>query len=90
MNPLLDVRNVRPVFKTDKGQVAVADNISFIINPGEVVGIVGESGCGKSVTALSIMGLLPPKIASVASGNIFFKQQDLLKKKQIRDEKDHR
>lgn len=80
MSPLLDVRNVRPVFKTDKGQVAVVDNISFTIDPGEVVGIVGESGCGKSVTALSIMGLLPKKIASIETGNIFFKQQDLLKK----------
>lgn len=82
MAPLLDVRNIRPVFKTDDGQVAVVDDISFTIDPGEVVGIVGESGCGKSVTALSIMGLLPKKTACVETGNIFFKGQDLLNKSQ--------
>ncbi len=81
MPPLLDVRNLRPVFETAKGSIAVVDDISFTIDPGEVVGIVGESGCGKSVTALSIMGLLPPKTSRVETGNIFFEQQDLLKKR---------
>ncbi len=78
--PLLDLRDIQPFFITGEGPVAVADKISFTVNPGEVVGIVGESGCGKSVTALSIMGLLPRKTAGVASGQILFNNQDLLKK----------
>ena len=78
--PLLEVRNIKSVFNTNKGKIPVVDNISFTVNKGEIVGVVGESGCGKSITALSIMGLLPDKIAKVEKGNIFFEQDDLLKK----------
>jgi len=78
--PLLEVRNLKSVINTNKGIIPVVDGISFTVNEGEILGVVGESGCGKSMTALSIMGLLPDKIAKVEKGNIFFEQEDLLKK----------
>lgn len=76
--PLLEVKEICPVFKTEQGKLSVAEKVSFTIDAGQTVGLVGESGCGKSVTALSIMGLLPPKTASVESGEILFNGQDLL------------
>ena len=57
--PLLDVANLKTQFFTQDGVVKAVDGVSFYLNPGETLGIVGESGCGKSVTALSIMGLVP-------------------------------
>ena len=55
---LLEVRNLRTEFKREKGFVTAVSDVSFSIRKGEVLGLVGESGCGKTVTALSIMGLL--------------------------------
>lgn len=78
--PLLEVKEICPIFETDKGKLPVADRISFTVEPGQTVGLVGESGCGKSITALSIMGLLPQRMAAVESGQILFDGQDLLKK----------
>ncbi len=56
--PLLEVRNLKTYFYTEDGLVRAVDGVSFEVYPGEVLGLVGESGCGKSVTSLSIMRLI--------------------------------
>ncbi|MDX6748480.1 ABC transporter ATP-binding protein [Geminicoccaceae bacterium 1502E] len=76
--PLLSVRNLKTVFKTEDGQFAAVDDVSFELNEGEVIGIVGESGSGKSVTALSIMGLVPNPPGRIAGGEIRFEGRNLL------------
>jgi peptide/nickel transport system ATP-binding protein/oligopeptide transport system ATP-binding protein len=75
---LLEVRNLRTVFASGRGEVAAVDDVSFALGEREVLGIVGESGSGKSVTALSIMGLLPKPPARIASGAIWFAGENLL------------
>lgn len=57
-------------FAADKGRVRAVQEVSFTIRAGQTVGVVGESGCGKSVTALSLMGLLPPQAARIDGGEI--------------------
>ena len=74
---LLEVKNLSAEFNSDKGSFQVLADISFTINEGETLGIVGESGCGKSLTALSIMSLLPCG-GKITRGNIYFKGRDLL------------
>ena len=74
--PLLDVRDLRTAFLTDDGIVGAVDGVSFSLEAGKTLGIVGESGCGKSVTNLSIMGL-NPKTARV-SGQALFRGEDLV------------
>ncbi len=76
--PLLEVRNLKTYFYTEDGVVRAVDGVDFHVNPGEVLGIVGESGCGKSVTSLSIMRLIgqPGKILE---GEILYEGKDLLK-----------
>ena len=74
---ILDVKNLRVEFNTRGGIVPVLDNLSFSLDRGESIGFVGESGCGKSMTALALMGLLP-SIGRVASGQILFKGQDIV------------
>ncbi|MFU8772603.1 MAG: ABC transporter ATP-binding protein [Anaerolineales bacterium] len=76
--PLLEVKNLKTYFYTDDGVVKSVDGVDFIVNPGEVLGLVGESGCGKSVTSLSIMRLIghPGK---VVQGEILFDGRNLLK-----------
>ncbi len=74
---ILDVKNLRVEFNTRGGIVPVLDNLSFSLDRGERIGFVGESGCGKSMTALALMGLLP-SIGRVASGRILFKGQDIV------------
>ncbi len=83
--PALEVKNLRVVFKTYAGVVKALDGIDLTVHKGEVLGIVGESGCGKSVTALAIAGLLPEN-AEILSGQVLLGGQDLLKKskKEIR------
>lgn len=78
MNPLLDVSNLSVVFDTYAGPVKAVDHVSFQVFPGEAVGIVGESGCGKSVTAHSIMQLNPTPPGRYPSGKILFNDTDLL------------
>jgi oligopeptide/dipeptide ABC transporter ATP-binding protein len=73
---LLDVRNLRVEFETRYGVVRVLDDISFTLSKGERISFVGESGCGKSMTALALMGLLPP-MGRVTSGHIFFNGEDI-------------
>lgn len=77
-SPLLEVRNLKTYFFTDDGIVKAVDGVDFMISRGEVLGLVGESGCGKSVTSLSIMRLIgvPGK---VVEGEIFFEGRNLLK-----------
>ncbi|MFT5810957.1 MAG: peptide/nickel transport system ATP-binding protein [Rubritalea sp.] len=76
-SPLLDVVNLSISFETDEGALEAIDNISFSIQAGETVGLVGESGCGKSVTAHSIMRLLPQPMGRLSRGSIKFNGTDL-------------
>ena len=78
---LLEVRNLEVSFNTEEGVITAINNISFSINKGETVGIVGESGCGKSVTSLAIMRLLPNN-GVIKKGKILFNGIDLLTKTQ--------
>ena len=64
MEPLLEVKNLRTEFKTDDGIVKAVDDVSLTIQEKEIVGVVGESGCGKSVTQLSVMRLIRPPAGS--------------------------
>ncbi|GHF51830.1 ABC transporter ATP-binding protein [Seohaeicola zhoushanensis] len=75
--PLLKVENLRIELKTRNGVAPVIDDLSFDLMPGENISFVGESGCGKSMTALAIMGLLPEGIGRIASGRIVFDGEDL-------------
>ena len=80
MNPkLLDVRSLNVSFKTDDGVFKAVDNVSLHVKRGEIVGLVGESGCGKSVTSLSILRLIPSPPGNIDSGQIVFRGDDLLK-----------
>ncbi|MCM3489820.1 ABC transporter ATP-binding protein [Alkalihalophilus marmarensis] len=85
MKPIIEVKDLEVTFKTQEGNLKIVDHVSFSVNKGETLGIVGESGCGKSVTSLSLMGLLPP-IAKVTNGSIKLKDKELvgLKKRQYR------
>src|SRR5918992_2860186 len=74
---LLEVENVRTYFHTREGVVRAVDGVSFQVDIGRTLGIVGESGCGKSVTALSIMGLLPTPPARIEGGSVTFAGHDL-------------
>ena len=76
---LLDVKNLRTAFNVEGKDVTVVNDISFDLSPGEIVGLVGESGCGKSVTALSLMGLVPDPPGKILGGEIFLEGKDLLK-----------
>ncbi|TMD10586.1 MAG: ABC transporter ATP-binding protein [Chloroflexi bacterium] len=77
--PILSVRDLHTQFFTDDGVVQAVDGVSFDLFPGETLGIVGESGCGKSMTALSIMRLVPEP-GRITKGVVRFRDQDLLKK----------
>ncbi|MDO5755995.1 MAG: ABC transporter ATP-binding protein [Rhodobacterales bacterium] len=77
--PVLELDDLRTHFDTRDGVVKAVDGLSFDIRPGEILGIVGESGCGKSITSLSIMQLVPSPPARYASGEIRYKGRDLLK-----------
>jgi peptide/nickel transport system ATP-binding protein len=79
VSALLKVKNLRTLFAIEEGEFPAVDGVSFSIEPGRTLGIVGESGCGKSVTALSIMGLVPQPPGRVAGGEILFEGEDLLK-----------
>jgi peptide/nickel transport system ATP-binding protein len=85
LKPIIEVKDLEVTFKTQEGNLKIVDHVSFSVNKGETLGIVGESGCGKSVTSLSLMGLLPP-IAKVTNGSIKLKDKELvgLKKRQYR------
>jgi oligopeptide/dipeptide ABC transporter ATP-binding protein len=75
--PLLDVKNLKTYFYTEDGVVKAVDGIDLHVNPGEILGLVGESGCGKSVTSLSIMRLIS-KPGKIDAGEIWFNGKNLL------------
>ena len=77
---LVEVKNLKTYFHTEDGVVPSVDGVSLHIGRGETLGVVGESGCGKSVTSLSIMRLIPIPPGQIAGGEIIFEGQDLLKK----------
>jgi peptide/nickel transport system ATP-binding protein/oligopeptide transport system ATP-binding protein len=78
---LLQVKDLKTYFYTDDGIVKAVDGIDFTIKKGETLGMVGESGCGKSVSALSILQLVQDPPGKIINGEIWFKGEDLLKKK---------
>jgi oligopeptide transport system ATP-binding protein len=78
MEPLLEVKNLKTQFFTQDGVVKAVDDVSFSVLPGETLGIVGESGCGKSITAMSIMRLIPTPPGRIVNGSINFEGEDIL------------
>src|ERR1700682_1173031 len=76
--PLLRVRDLVTSFRADAGKLRAVDGVSFDVPEGATVGLVGESGCGKSVTSLSILRLVPAPPGRIASGSITFRGRDLL------------
>ncbi len=77
-NPLLEIRSLSTHFFTEEGVVRAVENVSFEIHPGEILSLVGESGCGKSVTGLSILRLIPSPPGQIVSGEILFDGKTLL------------
>jgi oligopeptide transport system ATP-binding protein len=76
--PLLSVRDLEVRFVTRRATVRAVNRVSFDLEPGETMGIVGESGCGKSVTALAMLGILPKPAGRVSGGKVLFQDRDLL------------
>jgi peptide/nickel transport system ATP-binding protein len=79
LSKLLEVRGLTTSFATDAGAFNAVDGVGFTLEPGRTLGLVGESGCGKSVTALSIMGLVASPPGKIAGGEILFEGADLLR-----------
>jgi oligopeptide/dipeptide ABC transporter ATP-binding protein len=78
LEKILEVKNLETSFFTDRGQIRAVDHVSFDLYKGKTVGIVGESGCGKSVTSLSIMRLIPSPPGKIVGGDILYKNKSLL------------
>jgi len=78
MTPLMEIKDLRVRFHTDEGMVKAVNGVSYAMEPGEILGVVGESGCGKSVHALSIMRLIHTPPGEIASGKVVFNDRDLL------------
>jgi peptide/nickel transport system ATP-binding protein len=78
LEKLLEIRQLRTEFHTDEGIIAAVDGVDLYIKPGEILGVVGESGCGKSVTSLSVMRLIPSPPGKVVAGEILFQGENLL------------
>jgi len=81
---LLDVKNLKTYFHSDRGVVKAADDVSFYVNEGETLGIVGESGCGKSITCMSLVRLVETPPGKYESGEILFDGEDMLKVSEAR------
>src|SRR3972149_6584767 len=79
MAPLLQVKDLKTYFFTDEGVVKAVDGISYEVEEGEPLGLVGESGCGKSVSALSLLRLIPTPPGKIVGGEVIFEGEDLLK-----------
>src|ERR1700749_1302427 len=77
--PLLEIKNLNVAFNTERGQIRPVRDVSMSIFPGQTLAVVGESGCGKSVTALSVLRLIPQPPGQIVSGHIRFQGRDLLK-----------
>jgi len=78
MTPLLAIQNLSVSFATDEGRIPAVSDVSLAIGKGEVLGLVGESGCGKSVTAMSLLRLIPSPPGTIDSGTVHFDGHDLL------------
>ena len=78
-NPILSINDLTIAFETSEGKYSALNGVNLEINPSEIIGLVGESGCGKSSLALAVIGLLPVPPAKVLHGNITFKGDNLLK-----------
>ena len=76
---ILDIKDLRTYFYTQEGEVKAVDGLTYHVKKGESVGLVGESACGKSVSALSVLRLIPYPPGIIVGGEIFFEGQDLLK-----------
>src|SRR6516165_2059177 len=76
--PILEIADLKTWFFTRDGVVRAVDGVSFAVAPGETLAVVGESGCGKSVTALSILRLIPSPPGRIVEGSIRFQGKDLL------------
>ena len=87
---LLDVKNLKTYFFTDEGVVRAVDGVDLYIDKGETLGVVGESGCGKSVTALSIMRLIPQPPGKIVEGQILYNGTDLRRPAREPDAEDPR
>jgi len=79
MESFLEVKNLKTRFHTEDGIVNAVNGVSYTLEEGEILGVVGESGCGKSVHALSILRLIPIPPGEIADGEVFFESRDLLK-----------
>jgi peptide/nickel transport system ATP-binding protein len=79
--PLLDIKDLRVEFKVYGGVLKVLDGVNFRVNVGEKVGLVGETGCGKTTTMKAVLRILPMPPARITSGEVFFKSEDVLKMK---------
>jgi peptide/nickel transport system ATP-binding protein/oligopeptide transport system ATP-binding protein len=77
MSALLSIEDLRTTFRTNNGEIAAVDGVSLSVEKGKTLGIVGESGCGKSILSLSVMRLVPPP-GRIAGGRIMFEDKDLL------------
>jgi peptide/nickel transport system ATP-binding protein len=86
IQPILEIEDLHTHFFTDRGEIPAVDGVDLYIDPGEVLGVVGESGCGKSVTSLSILRLVPNPPGRIVGGRILLKGQDLvpLREKEMR------
>ncbi|MGE4326218.1 MAG: ATP-binding cassette domain-containing protein, partial [Pseudodonghicola sp.] len=78
MSALLEIEDLRVTFRTRYGEVTALDSVSMHVNAGETLGVVGESGCGKSITALSVMGLIPSPPGKIAGGSIRLNGEELV------------
>ena len=78
MDPLLEVKNLQTYFFTYEGVVKAVDDVTYEVMPGETLGLVGESGCGKSVSALSLMRLIPDPPGKTVGGEVLFDGEDIL------------
>ncbi|MEJ2340321.1 MAG: ABC transporter ATP-binding protein, partial [Gemmatimonadales bacterium] len=76
MNSLLEIQGLEVTYHTQEGQLKALHDVSFEVHPGEIVGIVGESGCGKSTVASSLLRLLPPN-GEISAGKMRFQERDL-------------
>lgn len=76
--PILQIQDLHTHFFTDRGEIPAVDGVSLYVRPGEVLGVVGESGCGKSVTALSVLKLIPQPPGRITGGSILFKGKDIV------------
>jgi len=75
---LLDIQDLRIAFPLDEGNVQAVQSVSLMVRRGEILGVVGESGCGKSISALSLLKLIPIPPGRIVSGEVILEGQDLL------------